>query len=185
MADIGALFDLVKTGDLAGVRELLHASPMLARQRLETGETPLMAALYRGHQAVVAALIDAGAEVDIFAAAATGRLDDLKRSINRDTVNAYAYDGWTPLHLAAFFGRLNATRMLIDAGADIHAVSSNGLKNTPLHAATAGKHSDVALALLASGANPHAVDAGGYTPLQIAEQNELGMVVAAIEPNSR
>ena len=47
----------------------------------------------------------------MFAAAATGRTDDLRRAL-KDTVaaGAYAYDGWTPLHLAAFFGRLEAAR---------------------------------------------------------------------------
>jgi ankyrin repeat protein len=139
-----------------------------------------MAALYRGHGDIVDALIEAGAEIDVFAAAATGRMEDLRRTVSDGTVNTLAYDGWTPLHLAAFFGHLDAARLLLDAGADVRAVSHNSLKNTPLHAATAGRHADIALTLLAAGADPSAVDAGGYTPLQIAKQNGLDTVVAAI-----
>ncbi len=145
-----------------------------------------MAALYRGHHQVVAALVDLGAEIDIFAAAATGRIDNLRRELKeRGAVHGYAYDGWTPLNLAAFFGNVDAARALLDAGADVHAVSRNALTNTPLHAATAGKHSEVALLLLESGAKGDVADAGNYTPLQIAAQNNLSAVVEAISGKPR
>jgi ankyrin repeat protein len=134
---------------------------------------------------VAAELIEAGAEIDVFGAAATGRIDDLRRALNDRTVNAFAYDGWTPLHLAAFFGHVDIARALLDGGADVHAVSHNNLANTSLHAATAGKHPDVALLLLERGADPLRADAGGYTPLEIARQNQLDTVVAAISPDRR
>jgi uncharacterized protein len=177
MAEIDTLIDLVKAGELGKVRALLSANFLLASQRLPSGESPLMAALYRGHHDIVDAVIDAGAEIDVFAAAATGRMEDLRRRLSDATVNSYAYDGWTPLHLAAFFGHLDAARLLLDSGADVNSVSQNSLTNTPLHAATAGRHSDLALLLLSSGAVIDVVDAGGYTPLQIATQNQLQAVV--------
>jgi ankyrin repeat protein len=185
MGEIETLIEAAKAGDLGKVRALLGENFLLASQRLSNGESPLMAALYRGHHDVVAAIIDAGADIDIFAAAATGRIDDLRRVVGEDSVNAYAYDGWTPLHLAAFFGHLEAVRLLLDARADMDAVSRNSLDNTPLHAATAGKHADVALLLLESGADPLKTDAGGYTALEIARQNQLDTVVAAISPDRR
>ena len=185
MAEIEVLVELAKAGDLGKVRAVLEDNFLLASQRLPSGESPLMAALYRGHADVVEALIEAGAEIDVFAAAATGRSVDLERQIDANTVNAYAYDGWTPLHLAAFFGHLDNVTLLLASGADAGAVSRNSLTNTPLHAATAGRHADVALALLRAGADPSAVDAGGYTPLQIATQNQLDSVVAAIAPDRR
>jgi ankyrin repeat protein len=185
MADIDTLIDLVKAGDLGKVRAMLADNFLLASQRLANGESPLMAALYRGHTDIVQALIEAGAEIDVFAAAATGRVDDLRRMLNDQTLGAHAYDGWTPLHLAAFFGNLDAVRVLLESGADVHAVSSNSLTNTPLHAATAGRHSEVALLLLNHGADPAALDAGGYTSLQIAEQNQLDSVVTAMSTDRR
>jgi ankyrin repeat protein len=185
MAEIETLIELVKAGELGKVRALLSANFLLASQRLASGESPLMAALYRGHHDIVDAVIEAGAEIDVFAAAATGRMGDLRRSATDLTVNSCASDGWTPLHLAAFFGNLDAARLLLDLGADVHAVSRNSLANTPLHAATAGKHREIALLLIEKGANPRAVDAGGYTPLEIARQNGLTEVVAAVSSGSQ
>lgn len=141
-----------------------------------------MAALYRGHLHVVATLVELGTELDLFACAATGHLDGLRRALQQPgAVNAFAYDGWTPLHLAAFFGQLDAARVLLDAGADVEAVSHNGMQNTPLHAATAGKHEPIALLLLQRGANPHVLDAGGFSARRIADENQLSQVVAWLD----
>jgi uncharacterized protein len=186
MEDLAILIEAVKQGDLERVTEIVRSAPALASARLADGESPLIAALYRGHHHVVTALLDAGAEVDVFAASATSRVDDLRGLLSATgAVGRYSYDGWTPLHLAAFFGQLEAARLLLDAGAEVNAVSHNSLTNTPLHAATAGKHVEVALLLLERGAASDAVDAGEYTPLAIATQNHLTAVIDAIVDGSR
>ena len=185
MAEIETLIELVKAGELGKVRALLSANFLLASQRLASGESPLMAALYRGHHDIVDAVIEAGAEIDVFAAAATGRMGTCAAA--RPTRRS------TPTPTTA--GRRSTSRrssaistrpaLLLDAGADVHAVSQNGLTNTPLHAATAGKHADVALLLIDHGADGHTVDSGGYTPLQIATQNGLVDVVKRLTAISR
>jgi ankyrin repeat protein len=180
MGDLDTLIANVKAGDLRRVQQLVAENFLLASQRLPTGETPLMSALYRGYHDIVKALIEAGADIDVFAAAALGRVDDLRRTVDDETVNSYAYDGWTPLHLAAFFGQVEAARLLVSAGADLAAVSHNGIANTPLHAAVAGKHEAVALFLIECGAAGAVADAGGYTPFEIARQNQLADVIHAL-----
>lgn len=174
--------DAAKTGNADAVARLLADDPSAMEARDDNGETPLMSALYRGHTTVVDLLIDAGAPLDIFAASATGRTGALDHALTASPacVTQYACDGWTALHLAAFFGHGDAARRLLDTGADPRAKSRNALENTPLHAATAGRHPEVALLLIARGADVHATDAARHTPLHIAAENGLEEVVRAL-----
>lgn len=179
---VAEIVQAAKDGDAAAVKRMLSEDPGLAHARAESGETPLMAALYRNHAAVVKILIAAGAVQDVFAAAALGDMDALERALasRPAAIEGRAYDGWTPLHLAAFFGRTAAVERLLDAGADANAVSSNSLRNTPLHAAVAGGHREAALRLLERGAGVNVADAGGHTPLHIAAETGDVPVVKAM-----
>lgn len=179
---VAEIVQAAKDGDVAAVKRMLAEDRGLAHARAESGETPVMAALYRNHTAVVDVLVSAGAVQDIFAAAALGHMDALERALASSpaAIEGVAYDGWTPLHLAAFFGRTAAVERLLDAGAAVNAVSSNSLRNTPLHAAVAGGHRDAALRLLERGAGVNLPDAGGHTPLHIAAETGDVPVVKAM-----
>ena len=168
-----------KDGDVDALKRLAAEDSAVLVSTWSSGETPLMAALYRKHDRAVEWLAGSGVPLDIFAAAALGRvdlLDPLARA-GSPAINTYSYDGWTPLHLAAFFGHPAAVEHLVAAGADLNAVSRNALLNTPLHAAVAGGHVEASLLLIDSGADVNAVDAGGHTPLHIAA--EAGYVPVA------
>jgi ankyrin repeat protein len=165
-----------KDGDVETLRRLTSAEPAVITSVADSGETALMAALYRKQQAAVEWLVASGAPLDIFAAAALGRLDHLE-SLGATAVSTYSYDGWTPLHLAAFFGQREAAEWLVRAGADLNAVSRNALRNTPLHAAVAGGHVAVSLMLIEASADVNVRDAGGHTPFHIAA--EAGYVPVA------
>src|SRR6478609_3964276 len=131
------MIEAAKKGDIGAVRRLATQDPALCGFRSASGETPLIAALYRGHRAVVDTLVELGAPLDIFAAAALGRIDILQARVAErlESVNEFAFDGWTPLHLAVFFGHTATAVRLLDAGAAVNAISRNSLRNTPLHAA--------------------------------------------------
>jgi ankyrin repeat protein len=132
-----------------------------------------MLALYRGDVEMLEALVDAGPELDVFEAAGLGAEERLEQLLAQqpECVNAKAADGFTPLHLAAFFVHPGAVAILLEHGADVHAVAENPMRVQPLHSAAAGNSIEICRALLAAGADANAAQAGGHVPLDAARQN--------------
>lgn len=160
-------------GDHAAVEAIVEERPDLARSKTDEGLPWTLAAVYRGHPGVADLLLRHGAELDPFTAAALGRTDQLKVLLDRGEAELQdlSPDGWTPLHLAAFFGHRETAAMLIDRGADMAALSRNEIGNTPLHAAVAGGRGSLVDLLVERGADVNAV-ANGLRPLDIAAGRE-------------
>ena len=174
MSAPASLPDAVKAGDAARVAELTAAEPALASARDASGVSALLLARYRQRPDLVELLLRAGAEVDVFAAAALGdnrRILDLLEG-DPSLATAWSADGFTALHLAAFFSEdPDTARLLLDRGADPDAVARNPMSVRPLHSAVAAAHGRVVELLLEAGADLHATQSGGYTALHSAAAN--------------
>ncbi|MDX1392910.1 MAG: ankyrin repeat domain-containing protein [Gemmatimonadota bacterium] len=129
------------------------------------GWSPLMLAATRGLESIVGLLVDAGARVGLFEAAALGRARTVAEILagNPDRAKHVLPDGTTPLHLAA-------TREIADLLLEAGAVPTlrDGYGGAPLDAAIAraargcGDSEAVARRLIAAGAE---VDAATYAAL--------------------
>ena len=131
-----------------------------------------MLAQYRKRQDMVDALLATNPELDIFEAAAVGRADRVSELLRSDQqlAKAWSADGFTALHLAAFFARPEIARQLLAHGADVAAVAKNDMKVQPLHSAAAGGSREIVAQLLAGGAEVNAQQDGGFTALHAAAQ---------------
>ncbi|GLV64452.1 hypothetical protein Bmyc01_31220 [Bacillus mycoides] len=89
-------------------------------------------------------------------------------SEDRSIVNSYSEDGWTPLHLAAYFGQKEIASFLLEHGANIHIRAKNENENTPLQAAIANKQIELVSFLIEKGSDVNAVQNGGWTGLHEA-----------------
>lgn len=173
MATPEELIAAVNADDAGGVAALLAEDPSLVSARDTNGVSALLLSRYRFARDVTDALLAVDPDLDVFEAAALGYIDRLRERLIEDQARATAFspDGFTALHYPAFFGKAEAARVLLDAGAGVNVYSRNDLNVQPLHSAAAGRHHEVCRILLAAGADVNARQQAGFTPLHEAAQH--------------
>jgi len=168
------LFQALSAGDQQQALNVLRAHPELARTRDDDGLSPLMQAVYRGFDKLADVLRRERRDLDVFEAAAVGDLSRLRELVQDESAaSAWSSDGFTPLHLAAFFGQPEAAIYLLSQGADVEAAARNrrfAAEARPLHSAVAAQQLEVITVLLNAGADPNSRQHGGFTPLLEAAQ---------------
>jgi ankyrin repeat protein len=166
-------FELLQAGDADGLRRLLEEDPAASEARDSTGVSLLMHSLYRGRRDLAELIASKKKALDIFEAAALGRLDRLKQCLRDDasTINSRSKDGFTALHFACFFGQPDSARLLIESGAAVDAVAANPTQVMPLHSAASARNLEAARLLLERGAPVNARQQAGWVPIHAAAQN--------------
>src|SRR2546428_8644801 len=105
----------------------------------------LLQALYRGDDEQVEKLLADDSELDVFEAAAFGRVERLRELLDEDPscANAFGDDGFHPLGLACFFGHVEAARLLLERCANVNALArSQHIQTAALHASAASENKD-------------------------------------------
>jgi uncharacterized protein len=170
MTDKTAFFDAVEKGDLACVKERLAADSGAANWRWEGRSPPgtkdedaLHLAARSGHLDIVKALLEAGAAIDSlswedcrstpFLAAVDGHFPEIVKYLLEKGADANGRDGdgISCLMYAACSGRVDITKLLLEAGADPNA-SGNGKGQLPLCAAVMGGDRETIELLIEHGA---------------------------------
>lgn len=178
MSTIDALFDAIAQGDGDAVAALVTADPSLAAAEHD-GISPVRAAAYAGRTDLVTVIRDHGGVLDVFDAATTGDVDVLRDHLDADpgTATALAGDGFSALHLAAWFGQVGAAELLLARGAEVESVADNGTGLRPLHSAAAGGHEVIVHLLLDRGADIEATQGGGVRAIHsAAHRDDVSMV---------
>jgi uncharacterized protein len=163
----------VQAGDAGKIRSLLQEDASLAAAKDANGRSALMLAFYYRRTEIADLLLPAKSELDIFEATAAGKTDKVSEILKKDPESAkrWSADGFTALHLAAFFGHAEIARILIRNAADVSATSKNAMKVTPLHSAAAAHNREIVRLLLENEAPADVRQEGGWTPLHEAAQN--------------
>ena len=170
------LEEAIKASNIDAVRLELVYQPQLAAQHTPEGLSLVLLALYHNHPAIAELLAVLKRDLDVFEAAALDALPRLQHLLESDPALARSVscDGFTPLHLAAYYGHADAVRLLLAHQADVNALSNNALAVRPLHSALAGNSAPCVRLLVEAGADVTAVQAGGVSAVhQAAAQGNL------------
>ena len=171
-SSITELFSAIRQGDLSAVESLLRERPELAAARDASGISAVTWACYVRQAPALAALLARRPALDLFDAVAVGDEAHANALLASDPARALAWsaDGFSALHLAAFFRRPAIAARLLELGADPSAPSRNPMGVAPLHSAAAAGSVDVCRLLLERGAPVDALQPEGYTALMSAAQ---------------
>lgn len=172
MADVKAFQESVKSGDLAAVQQALAENPTLLDALNDAGQSSFLLAKYYRQPRVAEYLLSHGPKLDFFGACVAGQTERVLAELDRqpDLLETHSSDGWTPLHLAAFFGHAELAKGLLNRNAALDSRATNAMQNTPLHAAAAGRSIELVRLLLERGADANAPQHGGWTALHAAAQ---------------
>jgi uncharacterized protein len=161
-------------GDVEAVRARVREDRALASATDDNGLPVVLLALWHQHRDVADALLEAGPELGVPEAAATGRVDRLRELLAADPERLHdrTPEGFTAIGLAAFLGGAEAVRVLLEHGADPNSDAENPMGVRPVHAAAAAHDHESMRLLLEAGADPNAQQHGGFTPLHEAEHTD-------------
>jgi ankyrin repeat protein len=171
-----ALMSAVRSGNIDAVKALLVAGASVKAKDSVSQETALMWAARSNNTAAIPLLVEFGAEVN--AATRKGKtpaprppgagggshgVGIVRSGWPEQGFQDATPGGMTALLYAARDGRLEASKLLLGAKADVNQTDVNGI--SPLMMAITNNHLDVAKYFLENGANVNAADWWGRTPL--------------------
>ena len=173
-SDIEQAFEAVRTGDANLLSDLIAKNPTLASSRGDNGVSLLLTACYYRRPDMVQILLVSTGPLDIFEASAVeGGAERVAALLDEAPAlaGAVSADGFTPLHLASYFGQEGTAEALLERGASPEAVSRNAMALRPLHSAAASRSLGIVKMLVERGAEVNARQHGGWTPLHAAAFN--------------
>jgi ankyrin len=98
-----------------------------------------------------------------------------------NNINYVCKFGFSALHKSSSEGKINISKTLIKHGANVNLLTPIG---TPLHLAAAWGHIKLINLLLKNGAKTNLKDDEGYTPFQLAQQNDQFEVMEILTSKS-
>ncbi|KVH89868.1 ankyrin repeat domain-containing protein 6 [Cynara cardunculus var. scolymus] len=142
-----------RAGDVVAVQTICSSNPLSVNSRDKHSRTPLHLAAWAGQTQVVNILCK-----------------------NKADVGAAAMDDMGAIHFAAQKGHLEVVRTLVSSGVSIKSLNRKGM--TALHYAVQGSYLDLIKYLVKKGANVSIKNKAGKSPLDLASNEEIRLLLS-------
>lgn len=176
--------EYIETGNHQDLELLLSQDPSLVNQKTSHDISPLLLSCYYQKPQITQVILKFISTITIHEACATGLAQHIQMMIEhkKDVVNELSDHGFTPLGIAAHFGKEDIVRLLLLHHANPNISSQNGYNTYPLHAALGINHSGIAKLLIEGGAEVNVLQYGGIAPLhQAAGYGNIDLIIALLE----
>lgn len=168
------MFIACRHGHTDTARELMRYGAAVDSHTLE-GVTPIEIARKNHHLNLATELSRSSCmfkwgDALLHRAAKKGQVREIRSLVIHTGANVaeVTSNGYTPIHIAAVYGKTKAVRELVSLGAFADSLLPDD--TTPLHLAAENKHVETAIELVRLGANINGTINNGMTPLHIATQ---------------
>lgn len=176
--------EYIETGNHQDLELLLSQDPTLVHQKTSHDISPLLLSCYYQKTQVTQVILKFISTITIHEACATGLIQHVQMMIehSKEIVNELSDHGFTPLGIAAHFGKEDIVRLLLLHHADPNIGSKNGYNTYPIHAALGANHGAITKMLIEAGADVNVVQYGGIAPIHLAAQyGNIDLIVALLE----
>ncbi|XP_053570959.1 LOW QUALITY PROTEIN: oxysterol-binding protein-related protein 1 [Bombina bombina] len=134
--------------------------------------------------------MNSGAEEQLLFDARNGNLEDVREILESSNKVQMVVNidckgksksnlGWTPLHLACYFGHSKVANYLLKAGADVNVL--NDLGDTPLHRAAFTGRKEIVMLLLEYNADTTIINGEGLTAKDVTHDKEIKTMLEAAQ----
>ncbi|MBL1407670.1 ankyrin repeat domain-containing protein [Sphingobacterium faecale] len=176
--------EYIETGNHQDLELLLSQDSSLVHQKTSHDISPLLLSCYYHKPQVTQVILKFITTITIHEACATGLLQHIQMMIEhkKEVVNERSDHGFTPLGIAAHFGKEDVVRLLLLHHANPNIASQNGYNTYPLHASLAANHVGITKMLIESGAEVNVLQYGGIAPLHLAAQHgNIDLIINLLE----
>ncbi|XP_069076132.1 oxysterol-binding protein-related protein 1 isoform X1 [Pleurodeles waltl] len=130
------------------------------------------------------------AEEQLLYDARNGHVDEVRRHLENSKLGEVVINinckgrsksnlGWTPLHLACYFGHRPVVEDLLQAGAEVNVINDMG--DTPLHRASFTGRKELVMLLLQYDADTAIINGDGQTAKNVTKDPEIRSMLEAAE----
>ncbi|PHN04869.1 ankyrin repeat domain-containing protein [Flavilitoribacter nigricans] len=165
-----ALVNAVQSGNMEQVKMLVEQQPELIHSQTNAGIPITLLAAYYRKTPIFEWLMSRRDDPNIYEAAVAGQQERVEALLEAspELLDAHGSDGFTPLALTCYFAQYPIAKLLVDRGADVNLIASNGSRIAPLHSAVAANSLEITRLLLENGAEVGLSQHGGVTALHTA-----------------